>query len=631
MCEFFGEQDAYYFHKGTHYELYKRLGAHVGERAGDVGTHFAVYAPHARSVSVIGDFDYWDRRTHPMERLGDSGVYYTFLPNVTAGARYKYSIEAANGDILEKADPFAFMAELRPRTASVVASIDGFSWTDGAYMASLRESDYRQRPMAVYEVHLGSWKKDGEKRDGDRFLDYRRLAHELCDYVLYMGYTHIELMGIAEHPYDGSWGYQVTGYFAPTSRYGTPSDLMYFINHCHTRGIGVILDWVPAHFPKDAHGLMRFDGEPLFEPSDSRRAEYPEWGTLAFDTGKPEVSNFLIASALFWAKEYHVDALRVDAVAAMLYHDFSRSDWLPNIYGGTLNLENVEFFRHLSSILSQKTAAILIAEDSSGIPGVTEPAERNGLGFALKWNMGWMNDTLRYIEKDPIYRRYHHNLLTHTVSYAFSEHFLLALSHDEVVYGKHSLLSKLPGNFMDKFGGLKCYYTLLFGFPGKKLLFMGQDFGQWNEWNAEESLDWHLADADAHRSLLECTRALLQLYKTHPVLYSDYRDGRSFEWVNGGDAWRSIFSFFRRNPWDYNDALLFVLNFTPSAREDYAVGVPHAGSYRRIFTSYPDASPLTLTAREGECDGRPYRIEFSLRSNEAAVFSVPYAEKKKEK
>jgi len=624
MSEIFGEQDAYYFARGVHYELYRRLGVHKTTHEGVEGFSFAVYAPHAKSVSVIGDFNFWSREASPMVRFGDSGVFTVFIPEAYFGARYKFSIETQDGRILEKADPFAFASELRPRTASVIASYEGYAWGDLAYMEALKQRDLRLSPIAVYEVHLGSWKR----AEGGGFLSYRRLAEELCEYALYMGYTHLELMGIAEHPLDASWGYQVTGYFAPTARYGSPEDFMYFIDYCHRHGIGVILDWVPAHFPKDAHGLQCFDGEPLFEPADPRRAEYPEWGTLAFDNGNPHISNFLIASALFWVNEYHVDALRVDAVAAMLYHDFSRTDFLPNIYGDVLNLESVEFFRHLSSVMSQRTAAVLIAEDSSGIQGVTEPAYRNGLGFALKWNMGWMNDTLRYLTMDPIYRRYHHNLLTHTVSYAYSEYYILALSHDEVVHGKRSLLSKMPGDFTDKLGGLLCYYTLFFGFPGKKLLFMGQDFGQWEEWSSEKSLDWHLCDLPAHRALMEATRALLHLYQFYPVLYTDYRDSRSFEWVNGGDAERSILAFIRRNPEDYDGALLFVLNFTPVTREDYAVGVSLPGRYRRVFTSYPDTSEMQVTAKRSECDGRPYRLDFPLRANEAVVLAFPKKRKR---
>ena len=484
--------------------------------------------------------------------------------------------------------------------------------------------------MAVYEVHLGSWKKDWEKWwDEDKFLDYRRLAHELCEYMEYMGYTHVEVMGICEYPFDPSWGYQVTGYFCPTARYGSPQDFMYFVDYMHRHGFGVILDWVPAHFPKDDFGLANFDGTPLYEYADPLRAEYPEWGTKAFDLGKSEVSNFLIASALFWVDKYHIDALRADAVAAMLYNSFARSEWRPNKDGGNLNYESFEFFKHLNSILRSRTDAFIIAEDSSIIEGITAPVAKGGLGFGLKWNMGWMNDTLRYVKKDPVYRKYHHWLMTHTFEYIFNEKYILVLSHDEVVYGKGSMFRKMPGNRMDKFGSLKCYYTMMMGHPGKKLLFMGQDFAQENEWNFRTSLDWHLCDDLGHRDVMDCYRALLKLYRERAVLHDD-TGSASFEWIESGDVSRSIFSFIRRNPWNYNDALIFVINMTPVDYNDFGVGAPVDGKYKRIFSTYPDGSEMQVEAAEELCNGRPYKLKFDLRPFEAVVFEVPYHESTEE-
>ncbi|MCD7749541.1 MAG: 1,4-alpha-glucan branching protein GlgB, partial [Oscillospiraceae bacterium] len=463
----------------------------------------------------------------------------------------------------------------------------------------------------------------------DQYMNYRELANDLAEYVRYMGYTHVELMGICEYPLDPSWGYQVTGYYAPTARYGSPEDFQYFVDHLHQEGIGVILDWVPAHFPRDEHGLAEFDGSKLYEYADPLRAEYPEWGTLAFDLGKKEVSNFLIGSALFWVNKYHIDALRVDAVAAMLYNNFSRSQWRPNIYGGELNLESMEFFRHLNSQLRQRTSAFMIAEDSSAIEGVTRDVSEGGLGFGLKWNMGWMNDTLRYMAKDPIYKRYHHDLVTNVLMYAFTERFILPLSHDEVVYGKGSMLNKFPGNMMDKMGGLKTCYTMQIGFPGKKLLFMGQDFAQENEWDVRKSIDWHLADQEWHRDVMNCVRALLALYKRYPVLYDDTGDYTTFEWINYKDAERSIFSYIRRNPWNYNNALVFIHNYTPVQRDGYVAGVPVPGTYKRVFTTYPDGDSLNIKAKQKEADGREYRLEFDLRPLESVILEIPAAPAKK--
>lgn len=627
---FFGELDSYLFRRGTHYELYNKMGAHLTEIDGVRGVAFAVWAPSARAICVLSDGNGWTPWRDIMQKT-DECIWQLFVPGMTEGTKYKYLIVRADGSEVVKIDPYAFQMELRPDNACLVANIDSFPWGDDEWRKTHKGVNFLEKPMAVYEVHLGSWKKDSWKQDEDKYLDYRRLAHELCEYVKYMGYTHVELMGICEYPFDPSWGYQVTGYFCPTSRYGSPWDFMYFVDYMHKNGVGVILDWVPAHFPKDDFGLANFDGTPLYEYSDPLRAEYAEWGTKAFDLGKKEVSNFLIASAFFWVNKYHIDALRVDAVAALLYNSFGREQYRPNIYGGNENLESFEFFRHLNSVLRERTDAFLIAEDSSIIDGITKPVKDGGFGFGLKWNMGWMNDTLTYIKKDPIYRPYHHFLMTHTLEYVFNENYMLVLSHDEVVYGKGSMFNKFPGNRMDKFGSLKTCYTMMMGHPGKKLLFMGQDFGQENEWNFKASLDWHLLDDAGHRDLLDCYRALLHLYSKYPVLYNDCGGVNSFEWINSGDYNRNIFTFIRRNPWNYNNALIFVCNFAPVYRKDLGVGTPVAGRYKRVFTTYPDGSPCEIDACEELCDGRRFKLIFDLRPFESAVFEMPYTDEKEEK
>lgn len=621
---FFGDLDRYLFHHGTHYELYEKMGAHIREINGVRGTHFVLWAPAARAVCVVSDGNGWTPWRDIMEKVDDS-IWELFVPGMCEGVKYKYLVVQADGKEVYKIDPYEYGSEKRPANASVVTNLSTYEWGDSEYLAQKSGENYLEKPMSVYEVHLGSWKKDTWKQDEDQFLDYRRLAYELCEYVQYMGYTHIEVMGICEYPFDPSWGYQVTGYFCPTARYGSPQDFMYFVDYMHKHGIGVILDWVPAHFPKDAFGLANFDGTPLYEYADPLRAEYPEWGTKAFDLGKKEVSNFLIASALFWVKKYHLDALRVDAVAAMLYTSFGRSEWRPNIYGGDHNLESFEFFKHLNSVLRSRTDAFLIAEDSSIIQGITAPVKDNGLGFGLKWDMGWMNDTLSYIKKDPVYRKYHHFLMTHTLDYIFDEHYILVLSHDEVVYGKGSMFNKMPGSRMDKFGSLKAFYTMMMGHPGKKLLFMGQDFAQEKEWNFKTSLDWHLCDDPGHRDVMDCYRTLLHLYKERPVLYND-TSYKSFEWIESGDVARSIFAFIRRNPWNYNDALIFVCNMTPMGYANYGVGAPVSGKYKRIFSTYPDGSLMEVEAEEALCNGRPYKLSFTLRPFEAIILEVPFHE-----
>lgn len=623
--KFFGELDRYLFHHGTHYELYNKMGAHIREVDGVRGVHFVVWAPNAKAICVISDGNGWTPWQDNLEKVDDC-IWELFVPNMCEGVKYKYLITRADGTCVEKADPYAFGSELRPKTASIVTNLDNYVWQDKEYRDSKKGENFLEKPMAVYEVHLGSWKKDLSKWDEDQYMDYRSLAHELADYVKWMGYTHIELMGICEYPFDQSWGYQVTGYFSPTSRYGTPQDFMYFVDHMHKCGIGVILDWVPAHFPKDAFALAEFDGTPLYEYADPLRAEYPEWGTKAFDLGKKEVSNFLIASAFFWVEKYHIDALRVDAVAAMLYNSFGRGEWRPNQYGGNENLESFEFIKHLNSVLRQRTDAFMIAEDSSILPGITKPAKDGGFGFGLKWNMGWMNDSIKYYNTDPVFRSYYHHLMTHTFEYAFNENYMLVLSHDEVVYGKGTMINKFIGNKQDKIGSLKTCYTMMMGHPGKKLLFMGQDFAQEREWNFKTGLDWFLCDNEEHRSVLECYRALLHFYTSHPVLYNDCGGDITCEWINSGDYQRNIFTFIRRNPWNYNNALIFVCNFAPVHRGDLGVGVPVEGEYKRVFSTYPDMQELKLQTKEELCDGRKYKITFALRPYESCIFEVPYKE-----
>ena len=613
--------DRYLFAQGTHYDIYEKLGAHHWRQDGVEGTHFAVWAPNAREVSLLCGRSGWQRGRLPLYRLGDEGVWACFVPEMGEGELYKFAIHGRDGVWYEKADPYAFAAELRPANASVVTELAGYDWQDAAWRA--RREDFRARPMSIYEVHLGSWKKDYSLGE-DGFLNYRRLAHELADYVCYMGYTHVELMGIAEHPLDASWGYQVTGYYAPTSRYGTPQDFMYLVDYLHRRGIGVLLDWVPCHFPRDAVGLSWFDGAPLYEYADPRRGEHPEWGTKFFDLGRHEVSNFLLANALFWVERYHIDGLRVDAVAFMLYRGYGRAPgtWECNEQGTDTNLESLEFFHHLSSVLRRRNpGALLIAEDSSISKDVTLPPEQGGIGFSLKWNMGWMHDFLDYLALDPIYRQYHHEKMTYTLSYAFLEQYILPLSHDEVVHLKKPMVYKIPGNMEDKLGCLKTAYCWMLGHPGKKLLFMGQDFAETSEWMEDRSLDWQLADETGHRDVMEAVRRMLQLYRSQPALWDD-RPG-TFLWLNGLDARRSCFSFVRRPRRGAGETLVFVCNFTPVEWRDYVTGVPAAGEYKRLLTTYPDAGDWSVTAQPGLCDGQPARLAFCLRPYESVVFRAP--------
>ena len=623
---FITELDRYLFGQGTHYKIFEKLGAHPKTYKGKAGMYFAVWAPHAKAVGVVGDFNGWDPDAAPMSPLADSGIYEAFIPGVGLGELYKFAITTQEGMILFKADPYAVHAEFRPGTASITEDINGFKWDDAAWMETRKKADPVKSPMAIYEVHLGSWrKKDRPQKEG--YYTYMEAAHELADYVKKMGYTHVELMGIAEHPYDGSWGYQVTGYYAPTSRYGTPKEFMYFVNYLHKKGIGIILDWVPAHFPKDAHGLADFDGQPLYEYADPRKGEHPDWGTKVFDYSKNEVKNFLIANALYWVENFHVDGLRVDAVASMLYLDYGRSDgnWVPNKYGENKNLEAIEFFRHLNSVLTgHLTGAMMIAEESTAWPKVTYPVDEGGLGFNFKWNMGWMHDFLEYMKLDPYFRKFNHNKMTFGITYATSENYILTLSHDEVVHLKCSMINKMPGLNGDKFANLKAGYTFMMGHPGKKLLFMGQDFGQYHEWDEKVSLDWYLADEPLHKDLQKYYSDLLHVYQKYPALWQLDSDWNGFQWINANDGDRSIFSFIRRDETGKKN-LLFVINFTPVARDDYRVGVPKSGTYSLILDSehglYKRGEhAFSARPKKSECDGQPYSFAYPLPAYGTAIF-----------
>ena len=621
-----GELDRYLFGEGRHYQLYHKLGAHPYTYRGQDGYYFAVWAPHAAAVSLVGDFNAWNPDATPMKPVADSGIYELFVPGLGVGQLYKFAITTHTGTILFKADPYAFSAEYRPGTASVTADIRGFKWNDSKWMESRAGTDPVKAPISIYEVHLGSWKKKN-RPEKDGYYTYMEAAHELADYVLEMGYTHVELMGIAEHPDDGSWGYQVTGYFAPTSRYGTPAEFMYFVNYLHKKGIGVILDWVPAHFPKDAHGLADFDGQALYEYADPRKGEHPDWGTKVFDYAKNEVSNFLIANALYWLDEYHIDGLRVDAVASMLYLDYGRQDgqWVPNKYGDNKNLEAIEFFKHLNSVIrGRKDGAIIIAEESTAWPKVTKSPEEDGLGFTFKWNMGWMHDFLEYMKLDPYFRKFNHNKMTFGITYCTSENFILVLSHDEVVHLKCSMINKMPGEYEDKFANLKVGYTFMLGHPGKKLLFMGQDFGQFHEWDEKVSLDWYLTKEPFHADLQNYVKGLLTLYHKYPALYRLDEEYDGFQWINANDGDRSIFSFIRRDETQKKN-LLFICNFTPVDRDDYRVGVPKRGTYTLLLDQehgyYKRGDKIShYRSIKSECDGQPYSFAYPLPAYGTAVF-----------
>lgn len=616
------EVDRYLFGEGTHYEIYNKLGAHPMTLKGKKGIYFAVWAPHAVTVSVVGDFNNWNPDATPMTVLETSGIYEAFVPGLGTGELYKFAITTDTGKLLFKADPYAQYAEYRPGTASIIADTGSFKWSDDTWMNKRLESNPRESAMSIYEVHIGSWrKKNREEKDG--FYTYKEAAEELAAYVKDMGYTHVELMGIAEHPYDGSWGYQVTGYYAPTSRYGTPDEFMYFVNYLHKKGIGVILDWVPAHFPRDAHGLADFDGQALYEYADPRKGEHPDWGTKVFDYSKNEVANFLIANALYWVDKYHVDGLRVDAVASMLYLDYGRNDgqWIPNKHGGNQNLEAIEFFRHLNSIVASRgQGAMVIAEESTAWPLVTHEPQIGGLGFTFKWNMGWMHDFLEYMKLDPYFRKFNHNKMTFGLTYFNSENFILVLSHDEVVHLKCSMINKMPGTFEEKFANLKAGYTFMMGHPGKKLLFMGQDFGQLHEWDEKVGLDWYLTEEKLHGDLQKYVRDLLHIYQKYPALYESDDDWDGFQWINANDGDRSILSFVRYSK-DRKKSLLFICNFTPVDRPDYRVGVPKRGNYTLLLDNEHGAyeKPTAIRAVKKECDGQQYSISLPLSAYGTAI------------
>ena len=632
------EFDTYLFAEGKHYDVYEKFGAHPMTIDGVKGTYFAVWAPHARRVSVVGDFNMWDGALNPMQMMQTSGIYELFIPDVAPGAVYKYQILTRDGEILYKADPYGNQCQVRPDNANVVADLTGYKWKDTDWIENrkqqTRETELK-KPMAIYECHLGSWKKKIEDSDFG-FYTYRELAKMLCDYVKKMGYTHVELMGIAEYPFDGSWGYQVTNYYAPTSRYGSPEDFMYFVDHMHANGIGVILDWVPAHFPRDAHGLGRFDGMPLYEHPDSRLGEHPDWGTYIFDFGRNEVSNFLTANALFWVEKFHVDALRVDAVASMLYLDYGKQDgqWLPNKDGGNENYDAIELLRKINTVMEERNpGAFLIAEESTAWAGVTAPASMKGLGFLYKWNMGWMNDFLEYMKMDPYFRSFNHNRLTFSLSYTYAENYVLVISHDEVVHLKCSMLNKMPGTEMDKFANLRTAYGFMYGHPGKKLLFMGQEFGQLREWSEARSLDWFLLDQPLHKKMQKWVADLNHMYTTYDACYYNDNNQMGFEWTKVDDANTSIIAFVRRGK-TVKDQLLFVCNFVPVERKDYWIGVPCLTEYEEIINSdakiYGGSGTKNgkVKAFEEKCDRMPYAISIDIAPLSMMVFRYDYVDKK---
>ncbi len=626
---FISEADQYLFGQGTHYDIYKKLGAHPSEEGGEKGYFFGVWAPNAKEIYVIGEFNGWSESANPMKKLSGGSIWKCFIPGVTENQMYKFLIVTQAGEKLYKADPFANYAERRPGNASKTTDISGFKWGDEAWMSKRDAKDMRKEPMAIYECHIGSWMKHPDGT-GEGFYSYREFADRICDYLKEMGYTHIELMGIAEYPFDGSWGYQVTGYYAPTSRYGEPKDFMYLVNKLHKTGVGVILDWVPAHFATDAHGLGRFDGECIFEHPDPRRGEHPDWGTKIFNYGKTEVKNFLIANVLFWLREYHVDGIRVDAVASMLYLDYGKKEgeWLPNIYGGNKNLEAIEFFKHLNSVVRGSYPGFLtIAEESTAWPMVTGNIGEDSLGFSFKWNMGWMHDFCEYMKLDPYFRKDNHYAMTFAMTYNSSENYILPLSHDEVVHLKCSMLNKMPGYQVDKYANLRNGYTFMFGHSGKKLLFMGQDFGQEREWSEARELDWFLLGEDLNRGLHDYVKELLHIYRRYSCMWEIDNDWAGFEWMNADDSDRSTYSFVRKATGS-KKSLLFVINMTPMCWEKYRVGVPAKRKYKLLLNSVEERFggsgakiPEEITAEKIPCNFRNYSISFDLPPYGAAIFA----------
>ena len=601
------------FNEGKHYSIYEKMGAHPMTVDGVEGVLFAVWAPNADRVSVVGNFNNWDGRRHPMRKLDYSGIYELFIPGKLVGEIYKYEIKAKSGQVFMKSDPYAFSSEVRPANASRIVDIS-YKWKDAAWMEKREDKNTDEQPMAIYEMHLGSWKRP---TDGREFYNYRDIASLLADYLLMMNYNYVELMPIMEHPYDPSWGYQVTGYYAPTSRYGSPADFMYFVDYLHSKGIGVILDWVPAHFPKDEHGLGRFDGTALYEHENPRRGEHPHWGTYIYNYGRNEVRNFLVANALYWAEKYHIDGIRIDAVASMLYLDYGRGDgeWLPNIYGGNENLEAIDFIKEVNSKMHElHKGVIMIAEESTAWPMMTHPVEAGGLGFDYKWNMGWMNDFLNYMKLDPLYRKYHHNDLTFSMVYAYSEKFILVLSHDEVVHEKGSMIAKMPGGYEDKFSNLRVAYGYMMTHPGKKLLFMGQEIAQFTEFNENAEVDWSLFEFDAHVFMQGYVKELNELYKTEPALYELDSSPEGFTWINCNSANTSLLSYVRKGKKE-SDTLLIICNFTPMEHKAYKLATPSGGRWQEIFSSDNNRyggegrnNKTVKQAKKADCDGQEHYL-----------------------
>ncbi len=636
--EIITDYDVYLFAEGKNYDIYEKLGAHPMTLQGVKGTYFAVWAPNARRVSVVGDFNMWDGALNPMQLHQTSGIYEIFIPDVLPGAVYKFQILTRDGKILYKADPYGNYAQMRPENANIVADLTKYKWTDAKWMEERNKTgrvDRMKKPMSIYECHLGSWKKADEDSDFG-FYNYRELAKMLGDYVKDMGYTHIEVMGIAEYPFDGSWGYQVTNYYAPTSRYGTPEDFMYFVDYLHKQGIGVILDWVPAHFPRDAHGLGRFDGMPLYEHPDSRRGEHPDWGTYIFDYGRTEVANFLTANALFWVEKFHVDALRVDAVASMLYLDYGKQDgqWLPNKDGGNENYDAIALLQNINTVMEERNpGAYLIAEESTAWAGVTAPASLKGLGFLFKWNMGWMNDFLEYMKLDPYFRSFNHNRLTFSLTYTYAENYVLVISHDEVVHLKCSMLNKMPGFEFDKFANLRTAYGFMFGHPGKKLLFMGQEFAQLREWSEARSLDWFLLEQPLHSKMQNFVKALNHMYTKYDALYYNDNEVMGFEWIKCDDAEEGIVAFIRRGK-TAKDQLMFVCNFVPVEKTTHLIGAPCLTKYEEILNS--DAEEFgglgrvngVVEAIDQPCDRMNYAVSLTIPPLSVMVFKYDYVDKK---
>ena len=613
------------FNEGKHYSIYEKMGAHPMTVDGVEGMLFAVWAPNADRVSVVGNFNNWDGRRHPMRKLDYSGIYELFIPGKLVGEIYKYEIKAKSGQVFMKSDPYAFSSEVRPANASRIVDIS-YKWKDAAWMEKRENKNTDEQPMAIYEMHLGSWKRP---TDGREFYNYRDIASLLADYLLMMNYNYVELMPIMEHPYDPSWGYQVTGYYAPTSRYGSPADFMYFVDYLHSKGIGVILDWVPAHFPKDEHGLGRFDGTALYEHEDPKRGEHPHWGTYIYNYGRNEVRNFLVANALYWAEKYHIDGIRIDAVASMLYLDYGRGDgeWLPNIYGGNENLEAIDFIKELNSKMHElHKGVIMIAEESTAWPMMTHPVEAGGLGFDYKWNMGWMNDFLNYMKLDPLYRKYHHNDLTFSMVYAYSEKFILVLSHDEVVHEKGSMIAKMPGGYEDKFSNLRVAYGYMMTHPGKKLLFMGQEIAQFTEFNENAEVDWSLFEFDAHVFMQGYVKELNELYKTEPALYELDSSPEGFTWINCNSANTSLLSYVRKGKKE-SDTLLIICNFTPMEHKAYKLATPSGGRWQEIFSSDNNRyggegrnNKTVKQAKKAECDGQEHYISVTVPPLSISVF-----------